>query len=493
LGIDICQAFNGEIVSADAIQMYRGLDVATAKVPYLERCGIAHHLISFLPPRAAMTVRDFRALATAAIDDVISRGKLPVVVGGTGYYIQALLKESLLEEDEESIEKESVEHSVTHPSIEVPGEGGHARLSLVDPIMAQRLHPNDTRRIARALHVFDTTGLPYSTLLARQAERLSALSHLKGASKDQHRVYWLSVDDRVVHDQRLDTRVEGMVKGGLLEEIHSLRETLGGYLIKGKAEESSEVGDELRKPPPPPPDEPSSLTLRLLMAHTAGPRGNRVQGGGEVGTASIKPSELSSYSGLLQAIGYKEFEEYLQVVESEAGRAGEGTEMSAIKNGALTAGIERLKVVTHAYARKQDRWIRNRFEKRGVPLIKLDTSGVGVVGGISWEDAIAAPVLADVGAWFKGGEGGLLPPTKMHKDLKLGASGESPLASSSSAPNDLDSIKVWGGQKICAPCGGRIINGARAWAEHEASRAHKKNILKSRERTATEGLVNSET
>jgi tRNA dimethylallyltransferase len=185
LGIEIACACNGEVISADAIQLYRGLDVATAKVPQGERRGIAHHLMSFLPPRGAMTVRDFRAMASAVIDDVLARGKLPVVVGGTGYYVQALLKESLLEEDESAAREGGGggggggggegggAHSPT-PGAEGPGWGGHARLSTVDPLMASRLHPNDTRRIHRALHVYDTTGVPYSTVLERQAARLAA-------------------------------------------------------------------------------------------------------------------------------------------------------------------------------------------------------------------------------------------------------------------------------------------------------------------------------
>ena len=512
LGIDIARACNGEVINADAMQMYRGLDVACAKVPVPERLGLAHHLLSFLPPSCMMTVRDFRSLASAVIDDVVSRGKLPVVVGGTGYYIQSLLRESLLEEDEQEA-REALggregggggggggegEGGEVHEGSGASGASGapalHERLSRVDPVMAQRLHPNDTKKLARALQVFESTGVPLSTVLARQAARLAesksraeAAAAATGGAADSchHRVYWLTVDDKKVHNARLDARVDTMLAQGLLEEVKALR----SYLQSAAAHPQGGGGLASK-------DAPSPLTLGVLESYKAStgkaflpPPGAGAGGAG---------AEDGSYSGLLQAIGYKEFSEYLGACD-----AGEGAQAQA---AALKRGVERLRVVTHAYARKQDRWVRNRFEKRGIPLVRLDTSALegdaaaaaaaaaagGSAGPSWWDRCIGAPVAEDVKAWLlalsseaglKGAQ--LLPTTGAAAAVAVGgvadggagvaaaaAPGSAPAAPLQS-PNGYAELLDWGGQKNCDACG-RLLNGRRAWEAHIASRLHKK-------------------
>ena len=169
LAIELARELSGEVVNVDVVQMYEGLDVASAKVMPVDREGVPHHLMSFLPPRAPFDVRAFRRLAGAVIADIAARGRVPVVAGGTLYYAQSLLRESLLEDDETAAAREAA-YCGSPPSgriVSSSARGGMAessydRLRRVDSVMAERLHSNDHRKIARALAVFDATGVPYS-------------------------------------------------------------------------------------------------------------------------------------------------------------------------------------------------------------------------------------------------------------------------------------------------------------------------------------------
>jgi tRNA A37 N6-isopentenylltransferase MiaA len=158
---------NAEILNCDVIQMYRGLDVASAKASKDERGGIPHHLMSFLQPQETFTVRDFKHMADEAIKDIAGRGKLPIIVGGTMYYVQSLIRDSLLEEDEaalaesKSVDPTSLTNTTAAASTNVPVPAPvytpYDRLCRVDPVMARRLHPNDHRKIQRALEVRNCT------------------------------------------------------------------------------------------------------------------------------------------------------------------------------------------------------------------------------------------------------------------------------------------------------------------------------------------------
>ena len=133
--------------------------------------------------------------------------------------------------------------------------------------------------------------------------------------------------------------------------------------------------------------------------------------------------------------------------------------------------------MTHAYARKQDRWIRNRFEKRGVPLVRVDTAGLeGGGGGPWWQQHVQGRIVADVAAWLAGGAGApaLLPPTCGASPAPHPSAAASSSSSSSSSSNDLAQILDWGGQRVCETCGGKLLNGRLAWEEHARSRMHKK-------------------
>lgn len=191
LGVELASKFGGEVINADSIQMYKGLDVASAKVTDEEMCGVRHHLLSFLPPTREYTVREFERDATALIEDIHSRNKVPVIVGGTMYYVQSLLRPSTLQSVEVRRSGPEVDAALAELAA-LPDEALHDRLLEVDPMMAERLHVNDQRKLRRALESYYQTGLPHSELLRIQAEGVRAET-----SKFRFAIFWLQTNQQV--------------------------------------------------------------------------------------------------------------------------------------------------------------------------------------------------------------------------------------------------------------------------------------------------------
>ena len=207
--IALCRALGGEVVSMDSMQVYRGMDIGTAKPSLAERGGIAHHLLDVADPGEAFSVADYRALADAAIAQIRARGHLPVLVGGTGLYLNALTLEM---DFAQAPADEAVRARLAQAAL---AEGGrerlHARLAEVDPASAARLHPNDLRRVVRALEIYEVTGLPMSAHATDMRPRRYA-PHIAGLSMARPALY-----------ARIDARVDAMLAQGLLAEAAALR------------------------------------------------------------------------------------------------------------------------------------------------------------------------------------------------------------------------------------------------------------------------------
>ncbi|KAH9079005.1 hypothetical protein Ae201684P_021670 [Aphanomyces euteiches] len=210
-------AFNGEIVNSDAMQMYKGLDIATAKVTQEEMQGVPHHLLSCIDPVDDCTVVEYKTMAMNAIHDILSRGKVPVVVGGTMYYTQSILWKAQLIEDASGSNGEDA-------PLDIPSDVDEAyqKLVEVDPEMAQRLHSKDVRRVQRSLEVFYQTGTKHSELIAKKED--DSNETLFDAC-----MLWVDCDRPVLH-QRLDSRVDKMVEDGLVPEIESLMAHIKDHL-----------------------------------------------------------------------------------------------------------------------------------------------------------------------------------------------------------------------------------------------------------------------
>lgn len=209
LSIELARQFCGEIISGDSMQVYCHMDIGTAKASPAERAEVPHHLIDFLDPASSFSVEEFQQLTRKKITQIQERNRLPMLVGGTGLYIQA------------------VTHGYRFPGVEADPdfrqamndlaerEGNEAlleKLRKVDPEAAARLHPNNRRRVIRALEVIHTTGQPFSQLVSKE-------------NQSPYHLLWIGLTmPREMLYQRIEERVEQMVADGLVDEVARLRE-----------------------------------------------------------------------------------------------------------------------------------------------------------------------------------------------------------------------------------------------------------------------------
>lgn len=206
LGIECAKLFNGEIISADCMQVYKKLDIGTAKASPDEQAQAVHHMLGCVDPKDNFDVAQFKEQATKLIKDISSRGKLPIVVGGTGMYIEALLYPF---EFCNSQKNEQVRNKYKKLLEEKGSQYIFDLLTQVDPISSQKLHPNDTKRVIRALEIFDTTGIPKS----KQTQ--------EKVSDYDFKLLFLNTDRKVLYD-RINSRVDIMLSQGLENEVKAL-------------------------------------------------------------------------------------------------------------------------------------------------------------------------------------------------------------------------------------------------------------------------------
>ncbi|WP_459499981.1 tRNA (adenosine(37)-N6)-dimethylallyltransferase MiaA [Bacillus sp. C1] len=210
LSIDLAKSLNGEIISGDSMQIYRTMDIGTAKVTPEEMEGIPHYMIDIKNPEDSFSVVEFQELVRGHIQEITERGKLPIIVGGTGLYIQSVLYDYQFTEEagdpvyREGLEKLAIEHGVEYV---------HKKLQEVDPESAHRIHANNVRRVIRALEIFHTTGQKMSDQLEKQENELLYDVSLIGLTMDREMLY-----------DRINLRVDLMVEQGLLQEVNALYE-----------------------------------------------------------------------------------------------------------------------------------------------------------------------------------------------------------------------------------------------------------------------------
>nr|XP_048290473.1 tRNA dimethylallyltransferase isoform X3 [Myodes glareolus] len=386
--------------------VYEGLDIITNKVSAQEQKMCQHHMISFVDPLVtSYTVVDFRNRATTLIEDIFARNKIPIVVGGTNYYIESLLWKVLVntKRQEMGIGK------AADRKVELEKEDSrelHKRLSQVDPEMAAKLHPHDKRKVARSLQVFEETGISHSEFLQRQHAEEGG-GPLGGPLRFPNPcILWLHADQTVL-DERLDKRVDAMLAAGLLEELRDFHRR---YNLKNISENSQDY-----------------------------------------------------QHGIFQSIGFKEFHEYLIT---------EGKCTPETSNQLLKKGIEALKQVTKRYARKQNRWVRNRFLSRPGPSVP-PVYGLEVSDVSKWEESVLEPAVNIVQSFIqvtiKEGHKPTATPMKMAYD-------------------ETENKRSY---HMCDLCD-RIIIGDREWAAHIKSKSHL-HQLKKRRKLNSDAVAHIET
>ncbi|XP_075765123.1 tRNA dimethylallyltransferase isoform X2 [Pelodiscus sinensis] len=379
-------------------KVYKGLDIITNKVSSREQASCRHHMIGFVDPLVSnYTVVDFRNKASALIEEIFAREKIPIVVGGTNYYIESLLWKVLVDTKEHARRCDSgspicAPQETTGPSPQgaasrkeeleqLDSHELHRRLRQVDPEMAARLHPRNKRKVARSLQVFEETGIPHSEHLHRQQEEDGG-SPLGGPLKYPHScILWLYADQAVL-DERLDKRVDAMLAAGLLEELLDFHQR---YNQQKVAEDCQDY-----------------------------------------------------QHGIFQSIGFKEFHEYL-ITEGKCPK-----ETSAQLQ---EKGIQALKRVTKKYARKQNKWVRNRFLTRPGPHVP-PVYGLEVTDLSQWDENVLKPALQIVESFIQGQQP-LAEPVKMESKM----------------------LEDKWSHHMCELCD-KIIIGDREWAAHTKSKTH---------------------
>ena len=210
LSIRLAKALNGEIVSTDSMQIYKGMDIGSAKITEEEMQGVKHHMLDVVEPDKAFSVADYKDMAEKAIKDILSRGKLPILTGGTGLYINALTCNMNFTESEKDDEYRD---ELSKLMDEEGPEYVHNMLKEIDPISYEAIHTNNRKRVIRALEVYKLTGKPFSSYNAGD-----------DLYKSKYDVYYYVLNmDRAKLYERINRRVEIMYEKGLLDECIKLK------------------------------------------------------------------------------------------------------------------------------------------------------------------------------------------------------------------------------------------------------------------------------
>ncbi|MGO1347458.1 MAG: tRNA (adenosine(37)-N6)-dimethylallyltransferase MiaA [Brevibacterium aurantiacum] len=205
LALNLAEHLGGEIINTDSMQFYRGMDIGTAKLPIDERRGITHHLIDILDVREEANVQTFQRQAREAIADIRTRGKRPILVGGSGLYVRAATDRMEFPGTDPDV------RARIESEVEADRWGRHRHLQEIDPAAAAKITPNDSRRIVRALEVIELTGRPFSAQLP-DYQAIAPTIHLG-----------LSVERKILHE-RIASRVETMWEHGWVDEVRRLLE-----------------------------------------------------------------------------------------------------------------------------------------------------------------------------------------------------------------------------------------------------------------------------
>ncbi|MFD2868539.1 tRNA (adenosine(37)-N6)-dimethylallyltransferase MiaA [Kurthia populi] len=208
LSIELAKKLDGEIINGDSMQVYRDLNIGTAKITPEEMDGVPHHLLDILEPTDSFSVADYQQAVREKITEIQARGKMPIIVGGTGLYVQAVLYDFRF--TEEKID-EGVREAYYTALEQVGPEAMHARLAAVDPETAKTIHPNNTRRVIRALEMAEHSDVKKSNDAQHQGEK--ALYH--------HLIIGLNMDREKLYE-RINLRVDMMLEQGLVDEVRDL-------------------------------------------------------------------------------------------------------------------------------------------------------------------------------------------------------------------------------------------------------------------------------
>ena len=210
LSIELAKKVNGAVISADSMQVYKYMDIGSAKIMPEEMEGVKHYLIDELLPEEEFNIVRFQSMAKAALEEIYAKGQIPIIAGGTGFYIQALLYDIDFNQQDadEAYRKELEEYANTYGN-----DALHARLKEIDPVSAEKIHSNNVKRVIRALEYYKLTGNPISEHNEAELQKQSPYNF----------AYFVLTDERENLYKRIEKRVDIMMDQGLLEEVQRLK------------------------------------------------------------------------------------------------------------------------------------------------------------------------------------------------------------------------------------------------------------------------------
>nr|CUU98607.1 hypothetical transcript [Hymenolepis microstoma] len=452
LAIDLARQLNSEVINVDAVQLYRGLDIATNKVKPEEADGIVHHLLGCLDPIDGFyyNVHHYRRDCCRLIGFLRNQNKAPILVGGTHYYLEAVLWRDFLrisDGHQDQLEFHS-ESNFKVPSRSWPSEllaqlppdpkDYYATLMNLDPESALRHHPNDTRKLQQAI----LAHLACMNVDAASPTNASILSSHRSECPryppPESLIFWLDADSEVLKP-KLDERVSKMISRGLVRELDGFLTMAAKSFLSNQSVVNS--------------DENVSQEEKKAVFQLA--------------NNGLLPSTGTEHwcRGVLQSIGFKEFDEYLQLSPAERD-SKQGQAM-------LVEAIERMKTATKRYSKRQVGWINNRFIRRsatgGIPVYRIDvtpilTASTPEMVESLWTSLVLEPCLATL-------RGECSPP----------ALSPEPFVESNSEPSSYSS-SIPPPPYICASCNGAIFVNYSQFQDHLGSRRHKKRLASLKKR-----------
>ena len=428
--IDLAKRINGEIINADSMQVYKGLDIITNKHPVLEREGVPHHVIDYVDWTDEYFIHKFTQDANAAIEDIHERDKVPIVVGGTHYYLQSLLFKNKTMDSTKVKERELTAEELS--ILDGPVDELFKTLKDVDPIIAEKFHPQDQRKLRRALEIWYTTGQKPSTIYHEQK-----IGELEESSlKYNTIVFWL-YSEMTELSKRLDLRVDTMMQTGAVDEINNL---YSSYKARG-----------------------ADCTSGIYQV---------------IGFKEFLPwlEESSSSSSS----------------SSLADKQGAVAKEERMKTKAFDSGVDRMKIRTRQYAKYQVKWIQKTLSlelekeakfnyENGGQLCILDATDLS-----QWDTSVRNRGLEIALKFLKGNNDFEMVPKKL-QDLLAND------AKHAKSNKNLNANTKWKHFtcELCTAKNGQplVAVGEELWIEHLNSRRHRRAIAASKKRGHIEEMI----
>ncbi|KAM3692808.1 hypothetical protein ACB098_08G115400 [Castanea mollissima] len=429
LAIDLATYFPIEIINADSMQVYHGLDVLTNKVSLNDQKGVPHHLLGTISPNLEFTAKDFRDSVIPLINDILLRNCMPVIVGGTNYYIQALVSAFLLDDSAEDMDEGCLSGPLGDEQTDKELDFGrdssdysYDHLKDIDPVAANRIHPNNHRKISQYLNLYSRSGVPPSKLFQEKTAK-----NWGQVNNFRYNCSFICVDASLpVLDQYVEQRVDCMIEAGLLNEVfdiynpnadytRGLRQAIGvrefenflrDYFLEGRCDEESDSTE-------------GSLSLRSIN------KGNKM------------------------------LKENIQVILDTI---GDNQPKILLKEA-----IDRMKLNTRRLVRRQKRRINRLQTLFGWNIHYVDsTESISCKSDDSWALHVVEPAEKIIRSFLN-------KNARSMPDLE--------------APNNMGPKLIqrdlWT-QYICQACGNRVLRGVHEWEQHKQGRGHRKRISRLR-------------